>query len=205
MTDEEKKEASRLADRARVDRYRAAHPERWREQRQRSSFKRATIEKIAARQKRVELKDSYVAQLLGLPTNVASLEIIEAERIRIKIKREIQELDKQRTEKKCSSCKTYKPIILFSKYCGSKDGHSYECLSCSRERRRKDRESKGLTYIPMKVDEFGRRRRQTIEENKASRRAYYLANIETIRAKDRARHKQRKQNETHQRTNSAVV
>jgi hypothetical protein len=200
-----KKEDSRLADKARGERYRAAHPERVREIRQRASAKRAPVAKIEARQKRVELQDSYVAQILRLPTSVASPEIIEAERMRLKIKREIQELDKHRTEKKCSSCKAYKPIISFSRYWKSKDGHSYECFICGRERKRKDRELKGSTYTPRKVDDFGRRRKHTTEELKASRAAYYLANIETIRAKDRARHKQRKEYEPHQPTNSAII
>ena len=185
-------EHNRALDKARGERYRAAHPERHRETSQKARAKRVLIEKINARQKRVELMDSYVAQILGMPTAAVPPEIMEVERIRLKIKREIRELDKHRAEKKCSTCKTYKPIISFSRSCKSKDGHSYECLFCSKARKRKDRESKGLIYTPRKLDEFGRKRKHTPEELKAAKTTYYYANIETIRARDRARNKHRK-------------
>jgi hypothetical protein len=185
-------ERGRELDRARGERYRAAHPERVRELHRIVSAKRAPIAKEEAKQKRVELRDSYVAQLLKMPTDAVPLEIVEVERIRLKIKRVVQELDKHRTEKKCSTCREYKSLIGFSRSRGTKDGHSYECLICSRERKRKDKHEKGLTYKPKNYDEFGRRRKHTPEELKAAKRAYYYANIETIRAKDRARNKQRK-------------
>jgi len=187
-----KTEHGRALDKARGERYRAAHPERVRELHKVVSARRAPIAKEEARQKRVELRDSYVAQLLKMPTDLVPLEIIEVERVRVKIKREIQELDNHRTEKKCSTCRVYKPIISFSRSWGNKDGHTYECLICSRERKRRDRHEKGLTYTPRKFDEFGRRVKHTPEELKAAKIAYYYANIETIRAKDRARNKQRK-------------
>ena len=187
-----KTEHGRALDKARGERYRAAHPERVRELHQKTRDKRAPIEKANAVQKRVELRDSYVAQLLKMPTDAVPLEIVEVERIRLKIKRVVQELDKHRTEKKCSTCREYKSLIGFSRSRGTKDGHSYECLICSRERKRKDKHEKGLTYKPKNYDEFGRRRKHTPEELKAAKRAYYYANIETIRAKDRARNKQRK-------------
>ena len=186
-----KTEHGRALDKARGERYRAAHPERVRELHQKTRDKRAPIEKANAVQKRVELRDSYVAQLLKMPTDAVPLEIVEVERIRLKIKRVVQELDKHRTEKKCSTCREYKSLIGFSRSRGTKDGHSYECLICSRERKRKDKHEKGLTYKPKNYDEFGRRRKHTPEELKAAKRAYYYANIETIRAKDRARNKQR--------------
>jgi len=188
-----KTEHGRALDKARGERYRAAHPERIRELQQKARDKRAPIEKTKARQKRVELRDSYVAQLLKMPTDALPLEIIEVERIRLKIKRVVQELDKHRTEKKCSTCREYKSIIGFSRNRGTKDGHSYECLMCSREKKRKDKHEKGLTYTPRKFDEFGRRVKHTPEELKAAKIAYYYANIETIRAKDRARNKQTKE------------
>jgi hypothetical protein len=187
-----KTERGRELDRARGERYRAAHPERVRELQQKARDKRAPIEKANAVQKRVELRDSYVAQLLRMPTDAVPLEIIEVERVRVKIKREIQEIDKHRTEKKCSTCKEYKSLIGFSRSRGTKDGHSYECLICSRERKRKDKHAKGLMYTPRKFDEFGRRVKHTPAELKAAKIAYYYANIETIRAKDRARNKLRK-------------
>ena len=187
-----KTEHGRALDRARRERYRAAHPERVRELHRIASAKRAPVAKEEAKQKRVELRASYVAQLLEMPTDAVPLEIVEVERIRLKIKRVVQELDKHRTEKKCSTCKEYKSLIGFSKSKGTKDGHSYECLICSRERKRKDKHAKGLTYKPRKYDEFGRRVKHTPEELKAAKIAYYYANIETIRAKDRARNKLRK-------------
>ena len=58
--------------------------------------------------------------------------------------------------------------------------------------RKRDALSKGLTYTTRKMDEFGRSLKHTPEELKAAKIAYYQANIETIRAKDRARNKQRK-------------
>ena len=187
-----KTEHGRALDKARGERYRAAHPERVRELQQKARDKRAPIEKANAVQKRVELRDSYVAQLLKMATDSVPPEIIEVERVRVKIKREIQELDNHRTEKKCSTCKVYKPLISFCRSWGTKDGHSYQCLICKREQKRKDKERKGLTYTPRKFDEFGRRVKHTPEELKAAKIAYYYANIETIRAKDRARNKQRK-------------
>ena len=187
-----KTEHGRALDKARGERYRAAHPERVRELHQKTRDKRAPIAKEEAKQKRVELRGSYVAQLLRMPTDVVPPELLEAERIRLKIKRKVQELDNDRTEKKCSTCREYKPLISFGRSHGTKDGHSYECRLCSRERKRKDKHEKGLTYKPKNYDEFGRRRKHTPEELKAAKRAYYYANIETIRAKDRARNKQRK-------------
>ena len=186
-----KTEHGRALDKARGERYRAAHPERVRELHQKTRDKRAPIAKEEAKQKRVELRGSYVAQLLRMPTDVVPPELLEAERIRLKIKRKVQELDNDRTEKKCSTCREYKPLISFGRSHGTKDGHSYECRLCSRERKRKDKHEKGLTYKPKNYDEFGRRRKHTPEELKAAKRAYYYANIETIRAKDRARNKQR--------------
>ena len=193
-----KTEHGRALDKARGERYRAKHPEHVRKLQQKARDKRAHIEKANAKQKRVELMNSYVAQLLRLPTALVPPEIMEVERTRVKIKREIQELDKCRTEKKCSTCKNYKPIISFSRSRGTKDGHSYECLMCRREKKRRDSQEKGLEYKPRNFNEFGRSVRHTPEELKAAKRAYYYTNIETIRAKDRARSKQRKQNETHQ-------
>lgn len=185
-----KTEHGRALDRARGERYRAAHPERVRELQQKARDKRAPIEKANAKQKRIELMNSYVAQMLCLPTALVPPEIMEVERIRLKIKREIQELDKHRTEKKCSTCKNYKSIISFSKSRGTKDGHSYECLMCSRERKRRDKQEKGLEYKPRKFDEFGRYVRHTPEELRANKRAY--------ERKKYALNKQRKQNEAHQ-------
>jgi len=189
-----KTEHGRALDRARGERYRAAHPERVRELKQKAKDKRGPLDKEYdkeyAKQKRIDLMDSYVAQMLCLPTALVPPEIMEVERIRLKIKREIQELDKHRTEKKCSTCKNYKSIISFSKSRGTKDGHSYECLMCNRERKRRDRQEKGLEYKPRKFDEFGRNVRYTPEELKAHKLAY--------ERKKYALNKQRKQNETHQ-------
>jgi len=193
-----KTEHGRALDKARGKKYRDKHRERVRELHQKARDKRAPIDKEYAKQKRIDLMDSYVAQMLCMPTALVPPEIIEAERIRLKIKRKVRELDNDRTEKKCSTCKEYKPMFSFSKSKRSKDGHSYECLLCKRVRRRESKQEKGLEYKPRKFDEFGRRVKHTPEELKAAKRAYYYANIETIRAKDRARSKQRKQNETHQ-------
>jgi hypothetical protein len=167
-----KTEHGRALDKTRGERYRAAHPERVRELHKVASAKRAPIAKEEAKQKRVELRDSYVAQLLQMPTGVVPSELIEAERIRLKIKRTVQELDKNRTEKKCSTCREYKPIISFGRSHGTKDGHSYECRLCSRERKRKDRHEKGLTYTPRLIDEFGRLKKMTPEQLKANKNAH---------------------------------
>lgn len=167
-----KTERGRELDKARGERYRAAHPERVRELHQKTRDKRAPIAKEEAKQKRVELKDSYVAQLLRMPTDVAPPELLEAERIRLKIKRKVQELDNDRTEKKCSTCREYKPLISFGRNHGTKDGHSYECRLCSRARKRRDAISKGLTYTPRKFDGFGRRVKHTPEELKAAKNAH---------------------------------
>lgn len=167
-----KTEHGRKLEQARVERYRAAHPERVYESHRRASVKRAPVAKMEARQKRVELRDSYVAQLLQMPTGVVPSELIEAERTRLKIKRMVRELDKNRTEKKCSTCREYKPIISFGRYWKSKDGHSYECLICSKERKRKDKHEKGLTYAPRLIDEFGRLKKMTPEQLKANKNAH---------------------------------
>ena len=143
-------------------------------------------------QKRVQLKASYVAQMLRLPTAEVPEDLMEVERIRLKVKRLVQELENDRTEKKCSTCKEHRPLLSFSRSRGSKDGHGYECLFCKKERRKKDALSKGFTFTPRRMDEFGRRVKHTPEELKAAKIAYYQANIETIRARDRARNKQRK-------------
>ena len=193
-----KTEHGRALDKARGEKYRAKNRERVRELHKKARAKRAPIAKEEAKQKRIKLMDSYVAQMLCMPTALVPPEIIEAERMRLRIKRKVQELDNNRTEKKCSTCKEYKPMISFSRSRGTKDGYSYECLLCTRERKRRNRQEKGLEYKPRKFDEFGRRVKHTQEELKAAKRAYYYANIETIRAKDRARNKRRKQNETHQ-------
>jgi len=167
-----KTEHGRALDKARGERYRAAHPERVRELHRIASAKRAPLAKQEAKQRRIELRDSYVAQILSMPTNLVPPEIIKAERIRLKIKRKVQELDNDRTEKKCSTCREYKPLISFGRSRGTKDGHSYECRLCSRERKRKDRYEKGLTYTPRKFDEFGRRVKHTPEELKEAKNAH---------------------------------
>ena len=167
-----KTERGRKLDKLRGERYRTTHAERVRELHQKSRDKRAPIAKQEAKQRRVELRDSYVAQILRMPTNLVPPEIIEAERIRLKIKRKVQELDNDRTEKKCSTCREYKPLISFGRSRGTKDGHSYECRLCSRERKRKDRYEKGLTYTPRKFDEFGRRVKHTPEELKEAKNAH---------------------------------
>jgi hypothetical protein len=182
----------RELDRMRGERYRAKHPERVRELASKRREKRKDIDRELAVQKRVQLEASYVAQLLRLPTAEVPEDLIEVERIRLKVKRLVQELENDRTEKKCSTCKEYRPLLSFSRSPRAKDGHGYECLFCKRERKRRDALSKGLTYTARKMDEFGRMVKYTPEELKAARVAYYQANIETIRAKDRARNKQRK-------------
>ena len=184
-----KTERGRELDKARGERYRAAHPERVRELHQKSRDKRAPIEKENAKQKRAELRDSYVAQILRIPTAVVPSDLLEAERIRLKVLRKIQELDNNRTEKKCSTCREHKPLISFGRSHGNKDGRSYECLLCSRERKRRDRHEKGLTYTPRKFDGFGRRVKHTPEELKAAKNAHAREVY--------ARNKQRKNHETH--------
>jgi hypothetical protein len=182
----------RELDRIRGEKYRARHPERVRELAFKRKEKRRDIDREQAVQKRVQLRDSYVAQMLRLPTAEVSEDLMEVERIRLKVKRLVQELENDRTEKKCSTCKECRPLLSFSRSRGTKDGHGYECLFCSRERKRRDALSKGRTFTPRRMDEFGRRVKHTPEELKATRVAYFQANIETIRAKDRARNKQRK-------------
>ena len=184
-----KTERGRELDKIRGERYRTAHAERVRELHQKSRDKRAPIAKQEAKQRRVELRDSYVAQILRMPTNLVPPEIIEAERIRLKIKRKVQELDNDRIEKKCSTCREYKPLISFGRNHGTKDGRSYECRLCNRERKRRDALLKGLTFNPRNRDEFGRRRKHTPEELKATKNA---------RAREvYARNKQRKNYEAH--------
>ena len=182
----------RELDRIRGERYRAKHPERVRELASKRREKRRHIDREQAVQKRVQLEASYVAQMLRLPTAEVPEDLMEVERIRLKVKRLVQELENDRTEKKCSTCKEYRPLLAFSRSHGTKDGHSYECLFCKRERKKRDALSKGLTYTTRKMDEFGRSVKHTPKELKAAKIAYYQANIETIRAKDRARNKQRK-------------
>ena len=186
----------RELDRMRGERYRAKHPERVRELASKRREKRRDMDRELAVQKRIHLEASYVAQILRLPTAEVPEDLMEVERIRIKVKRLVQELENDRTEKKCSTCKEYRPLLSFSRSRRTKDGHGYECLFCVRERKRRDALSKGSTYTARKMDEFGRRVKHTPEELKAAKIAYYQANIETIRAKDRvrdrARNKQRK-------------
>jgi hypothetical protein len=167
-----KTEHGRALDRARGERYRAKHPERVRELHKIASTKRAPIAKQEAKQKRIKLVKSYVAQLLQLPTAVIPPELIELERTRLQIKRMVQEKDKHRTEKKCSDCKDYKPMLAFPKYHRSKDGHGYLCFMCIRERKRKEKERQGLTYTPRLFDEFGRLQKMDPEQVKANKNAY---------------------------------
>lgn len=87
-----KTEHGRALDKARRERYWAAHPERVRALARAKSVKRAPIEKENAKQKRIKLSKSYVAQLLRLPTTVVPPELIEVERLRIFIKRKLKEL-----------------------------------------------------------------------------------------------------------------
>lgn len=166
-----KTEHGRALDKARGARYRARHPERVRELQKAVSAKRAPIAKQEAKQKRIKLVNSYVAQLLQLPTAIVPPELIEATRTRVQIKRVVQHKDKHRTEKKCSDCKTYKPLLAFSKFHGSKDGHGYLCLLCIRERKRKEKERQGLTYTPRLFDEFGRLKKMDPEQVKANKNA----------------------------------
>jgi hypothetical protein len=137
-----KTEHGRALEKARVQRYHAAHPERVRMLHRAASAKRAPIAKIEARQKRIDLEKSYIAQLLCLPTAVVPPELVEAERARLKLKRVLQELNKYRTEKKCSTCQTYHPILSFPKSVKSKDGHGYVCFVCRRERKKEGSVSK---------------------------------------------------------------
>jgi hypothetical protein len=87
-----KTEHGRALDTVRRQRYWAAHPERARALARARSVKRAPIEKENAKQKRIQLSKSYVAQLLCLPTAVVPPELIEAERLRLFIKRKLKEL-----------------------------------------------------------------------------------------------------------------
>jgi len=182
-----KTEHGRALDRARGQRYRAAHPERIRALQQVVRDKRAPIEKENAKQKRVELRDSYVAQILQLPTAIVPPELLEVERTRLKIKREMQAKNKTRTEKKCSACKEYRPLISFPSCPKSIDGRTYECLFCKRERKSRSSQIKGLTYTPRQHDEFGRAKKMTPEQLKANKNAYerrkYAINKQTREAK----------------------
>ena len=171
-----KTEHGRSLDKKRGERYRTKHPERVRESQKAQSAKRAPVAKQEARQKRVKLCNSYVAQLLQLPTAIVPPELINLERTRVLIKRMMQEKDKHRTEKKCSDCKDYKPLLAFPKFYGSKDGHGYLCLMCVRERKRKDKEKQGLVYKPRLFDEFGRSMKMNPELVKAKKNARERAN-----------------------------
>jgi hypothetical protein len=171
-----KTEHGRALDKKRGERYRAKHPERVRELQKAQSAKRAPVAKQEARQKRVKLCNSYVAQLLQLPTAIVPPELINLERTRVLIKRMMQEKDKYRTEKKCSDCKDYKPLLAFPKFHKSKDGHGYLCLMCIRERKRKEKERQGLVYKPRLFDEFGRLKKMDPELVKAKKNARERAN-----------------------------
>jgi len=184
-----KTEHGKALDRARGERYRLAHPERVKEISVRSSRKRAVVAKVEAREKRVELSASYVAQLLKLPTAEVPEELIEAERVRIKVKRLVRKMEETRTEKKCSTCKVYRPLISFSTSPHTKDGRCYECLTCKREKRKKEALSKGLTYKPRRMDEFGRWVKMSSEELRANKNAHERMKY--------ALNKQRKANEKH--------
>lgn len=184
-----KTEHGRALDRARGERYRLAHPERVKELHAISRGKRREIDKEDARAKRVELRASYVAQCLGLPIAEVPEELIEAERVRIKLKRLVQKLEETRTEKKCSTCKVYRPLFSFSTSPHTKDGRCYECLICKREKRKKEALSKGLTYKPRRMNEFGRSVKMSPEELRANKNAR-----ERMRY---ALNKQRKANEKH--------
>jgi hypothetical protein len=85
-----KTEHGRALDRARGERYRLTHPERVKELHAISREKRREIDKEDARAKRVELRASYVAQCLGLPTAIVPRELMDAERARIRVKRLVQ-------------------------------------------------------------------------------------------------------------------
>jgi hypothetical protein len=91
-----KTERGRALEKVRVQQYRAAHPERVRAFVKARSVKRAPIAKVEARQKRMDLANSYVAQLLCLPTAVVPPELIEATRINIFIKRKLKELKNEK-------------------------------------------------------------------------------------------------------------
>jgi len=185
-----KTEHGRALDRARGKKYRARNPERVRELHKITSAKRAPIAKQEARQKRVKLCRSYVAQLLKLPTAIVPPELVELERVRLKIKRELQVLETHRTEKKCSDCKDYKPLLAFPKSHSAKDGHGYVCLMCSKERKKKEKEKQGLTYTPRLFDEYGRLKKMDPEQVRANKNAHAREVY--------ALNKQRKHHETHQ-------
>lgn len=85
-----KTEHGKALDRARGERYRLTYPDRVREQHAISRGKRREIDKENARAKRVELRASYVAQCLGLPTAIVPQELMDAERARIRVKRLVQ-------------------------------------------------------------------------------------------------------------------
>ena len=181
-----KTEHGRELDRARGKRYRLAHPERVKEAHAKAQLKRKDIDKENAREKRIELRDSYVAQMLKLPTAEVPPELIEAERVRLKVKRVVAELSKDSMSRKCSTCKEHRPLLSFSK---NGSGYGYECLFCNRERKKKSREAKGLTYKSRPFDEFGRLQRMDPEQVRANKNA---------RERERyALNKQRKQHEKH--------
>lgn len=181
-----KTEHCRAMDRARGERYRAAHPERVHEAGKVARSKRKHIEKEYAKQKRIELMDSYVAQILNMPTAEVPQELMEAERIRLKVKRVVAELSKDSMEKKCSTCREYRSLLSF---CRNGSGYGYECLFCRRERKKKKQEAKGLTYKPRLYDEFGRLKKMTSEQLKANKNAKQREVY--------ALNKQRKQHEQH--------
>lgn len=86
-----KTEHARALDKIRKQRYMMAHPERAQKSRTTAAAKRAPIAKEEARQKRIKLSSSYVAQMLCLPTAVVPPELIEVERLRIFINRKLKE------------------------------------------------------------------------------------------------------------------
>ena len=187
MTEEEaKRERARELDRARGRRYRAAHPERVRAAHKLARDRRARENKEYAKQKRVGLMDSYVAQMLRLPTAEVPPELIEAERIRLKVKRVVAEMSKDSMERKCSTCKEHRSLLSFPR---SRGGYGYECLFCRRERKKKAQEAKGMTYKPRQFDEFGRLKKMTPEQLKANKNAKQREVY--------ALNKQRKQHEQH--------
>lgn len=91
-----KTERGRALEKVRGQRYRAAHPERVLMLSRATSAKRAPIAKIEARQKRIDLEKSYIAQLLCLPTAVVPPELVEATRINVFIKRKLKELKNEK-------------------------------------------------------------------------------------------------------------
>lgn len=95
-----KTEHGKALDRARGERYRLANPERWKEVHTRASRKRAVVAKEEARTKRVELRASYVAQCLGLPTALVPQELMDAERARIRVKRLVQTFKEREANEK---------------------------------------------------------------------------------------------------------